>query len=218
MSSRRFKPSAQPLKRAQSMIRAQHREDAERFRGAIVGRPLSLPHESDTNRKMLPQLPTQARYFKIGQLAAVYLYRHELRAHRGTTFFNSAQVNMAIEKLGDKATRQAVISRGDLAIVTAPFNGSEETKRFWLTAVADRAHYVSAGKDKPPLDLRYEELTIANDLFFENMNRTGAPFLWLGAISAKSYDDACETLDPLEDIIPTQIQAGSIKLLPDQTR
>ena len=211
MTSRPFRPRYVGIERAQKAIRRQQRQDARFLRGAIVGRPLTLGNERTIDGEMQGSLHVDARYRKVGQIAAVYLFRDELREHKGKTYFNSIQVQHAIDTAGPLASHSIMISRGDLHLVEES-SGLGDRKRFWVSAIAEQAR--SIGPSGRPISLRREELIVANELFAENMNTTGSPLLWLGALSAASTDAAQEALDVLEDVIPARLDSGPISLIP----
>lgn len=210
--------NTKPIRRAERAIRSQQRRDRQMLNSAVVGRPLELPKESELRQELPAWACKNANYLARGYIAAVYLLRRELIQYRGRTFFNTTQVNNAISGLGVHTATTVTVAREHLELVESrPQSLPNGRSQYWLFAHAGRATTVTP--DKPMgVDLRAEELALANSLFEQENEVTGQPYLWLGAVAAGSLDAARDLLDPLEDIIPATLIAGPVALVHRKTR
>jgi len=196
-------------------IRAEQTRDRAELRGAIVGRPLTIPKENGLNRQLRSEVGDGVHYRRTGQLALVYLFRDELRQNRGKTFHNRQQVEQVITQAPASARAPVQLHRAPLRLVEQPFEVSPYgIRHYWLTTVALRACVQAPERAGRPVDMRVEELAIANDLFLEDNDVADRPHLWLGAVSAPKLAAAQAALEPLEALLAADLPAGPVSLIP----
>lgn len=211
MPQRYRTPNLQPIQRATKAIRSVQRQDAHLLKDAAIGRGIThLPGETLVNEGIAKE---RATYARLGHIGLIYIFPKEFRENRGVTFHNSVQVRMAIDKLGIFGASSLLVGRSELDIIEKRSEPRpNQPKTFWVRAIAGRAQYEDATVGQRA-NLAHEELTISNALLEEEMNVTGPPQLWLGALTAPSVEAAQDALEIMEDILPAQIHAGPVRIL-----
>lgn len=180
--------------------------------GAIVGRVIELPTEGGINAGILREVGANVHYRKAGHVALVHVQRDTMRANYQKTFFNQQQIERAIRQ-APTSSQTVTIQRGALDIVETPYATSAVwTVNYWLVSQALGAQVRSGNQQ--PLDLHAEQRNISRELLNERNELTGQLPLWLGAIAAPNIDAAREALEPLEDVIETNLKAMPVRLLP----
>lgn len=205
--------SLRPLLRAERFITQQQKRDRVILSKSMLGRPLELP----TKNQIMSDVPAWARrdssYLAVGYICVPYILQTELARQRGKTFYNTTQINSVIASLPRSMTMPLRVSRGELEVVKCKTQLTDDTRlHYWLRAPVGRV--IADPRDGgTSVDLRQEELAIANALFEEDNDLTDRSYLWLGGVASKSQDAVNEMLDELEDVIPAQIAAGPMSLV-----
>jgi len=192
-------------------IRRGQAVENEKLRSAFVGRPLVNVDGQEIFRQLAKQTRSTARYRSVGGNALVYLSRNEMRYHRGKTYFNQFNVQRAIETAPASVLSRIRIGRSALELTEGPFHKSPSGNNYyWVTAFAVSART----EESASVNMRREELAIANHLFLQDNDLSGSPVLRLGAIAANNFGDAQDILDTLDGIMPAEFKADPVQLIP----